>query len=287
MKTIVTHPGVFHADEVMAVAILSLHTQVNVIRRTRNPEEQGDYFLDVGGVYDPAQGRFDHHQRDFCLTRWPSNVAYATAGLVWREFRISPRVKELVDKWLIQPVDAHDVGYKLPPAPGVISISSAISAMNPCWNSASNGDAEFKNAVDFAKLILMQTIKRAEAEERAEEIVGDAVEVFPGILTLHQFAPWQGKIPEHINLVVFPDKTNGWRVQAVQDKGRNMRTPLPKEWRGLSPVELQEMRGIKDAIFCHPSGFIAGAGSRDSCVEMAKLAIEAAAYAKAEDARNA
>ena len=172
------------------------------------------------------------------------------------------------------------------PAPGMTSVSSAISAMNPCWNSASNGDAEFRDAVDFAKLILMQTIKRAEAEERAEEIVGDAVEVFPGILVLPEFAPWQGKIPEHINLVVFPDKTNGWRVQAVQDKGRNMRTPLPKEWRGLSPVELQEMHGIKDAIFCHPSGFIAGAGSKNSCVEMAKLAIEAAAYAKAEGARN-
>jgi len=63
--TIATHNGNFHADDVFSVAALKcIYPSIKLIR-TRDLEliGQADIVLDVGGVYDPDAGRFDHHQR--------------------------------------------------------------------------------------------------------------------------------------------------------------------------------------------------------------------------------
>ena len=64
-KKVITHSGNFHTDEVFACAVLSLlYDGAIEIVRTRDPEVwvTGDYVVDVGNEYDPARGRFDHHQ---------------------------------------------------------------------------------------------------------------------------------------------------------------------------------------------------------------------------------
>ena len=56
-KTIVTHSGAFHADDVFAVATLDLTYDGKVkFMRSREPEDlaKADIVLDVGAVYDPA-----------------------------------------------------------------------------------------------------------------------------------------------------------------------------------------------------------------------------------------
>lgn len=67
-KTVVTHNGLFHADEAFGTAFLCLllGSEVRVVR-SRNPAqiEQADVALDVGGIYDNGKFRYDHHQRDF------------------------------------------------------------------------------------------------------------------------------------------------------------------------------------------------------------------------------
>ena len=80
-----THDGIFHADEVVACAILTLFHSSEVIEIVRSKEisylvEKGvDIFVDVGG------GDFDHHQPGGNGKR-KNEVSYASAGLVWREF---------------------------------------------------------------------------------------------------------------------------------------------------------------------------------------------------------
>ncbi|MDO8564969.1 MAG: MYG1 family protein, partial [bacterium] len=64
-KTIVTHEGKFHADDVFAVATLLLALQDEAeVRRTRDEEDvaSADIAVDVGGIYDAEKNRFDHHQ---------------------------------------------------------------------------------------------------------------------------------------------------------------------------------------------------------------------------------
>ena len=61
-----THDGTFHADEVSACALLILYHQIEPekIYRTRDPEllKKCEFVCDVGGIYDPSQKLFDHHQ---------------------------------------------------------------------------------------------------------------------------------------------------------------------------------------------------------------------------------
>ena len=61
-----THSGCFHADEVLACTMLTKFTKKfrdAMIVRTRDPKllETFDIVVDVGGVYDPSKGLFDHH----------------------------------------------------------------------------------------------------------------------------------------------------------------------------------------------------------------------------------
>ena len=84
---IATHSGKFHADDAWAVAVLDILYPGSEIIRTRDQSliDAADFAIDVGGTWDPATGRFDHHQKGFDVTR-QSGVPYASAGLVWKEY---------------------------------------------------------------------------------------------------------------------------------------------------------------------------------------------------------
>lgn len=88
-----THSGHFHADEALAVFMLRQLPQYAPDRaslvRTRDPAllEQCHIVVDVGGEYDAARHRYDHHQRTFTTT-FPGRTAtrLSSAGLVWLHF---------------------------------------------------------------------------------------------------------------------------------------------------------------------------------------------------------
>ena len=84
---VATHSGSFHADEVFALAALTLLDPAVEIVRTRDADAlaAADLRVDVGFRDDPATGDFDHHQKGGAGER-PNGVRYASFGLVWREF---------------------------------------------------------------------------------------------------------------------------------------------------------------------------------------------------------
>ena len=53
------------------------------------------------------------------------------------------------------------------------------------------------------------------------------------------------------------------------------RKPLPEAWAGKRGSDLAEITGISDSIFCHQFRFIAGTGSRETAIEMARMAVDA------------
>ncbi len=59
-----THPAIFHADEIYALALLRVLGVDMKIRRTRIQAilDTCDVVIDVGGIHDPESLRFDHHQ---------------------------------------------------------------------------------------------------------------------------------------------------------------------------------------------------------------------------------
>ena len=68
-RSIGTHNGRFHADELTACALLIMYdlADKDKIARTREPEvlDRCEYVLDVGGAYKPEEKLFDHHQASY------------------------------------------------------------------------------------------------------------------------------------------------------------------------------------------------------------------------------
>src|ERR1700733_2167520 len=64
-----THDGSFHADEVTACALLMAFGLVDRDKIVRSRDlhvlDECEYVCDVGGIYDPAVKRFDHHQSEY------------------------------------------------------------------------------------------------------------------------------------------------------------------------------------------------------------------------------
>ncbi len=149
---IATHSGKFHADDAWAVAVLNVLYPGADIIRTRDQAiiDTADFAVDVGGVWDPAAGRFDHHQKGFDVAR-QSGVPYASAGLVWREHGArcvsalalahtghqlaDGQAREIaygIDADVVQYLDLSDVGAAKS-APGGYGLSAVISGYNTNW----------------------------------------------------------------------------------------------------------------------------------------------------------
>lgn len=63
---IITHDGIFHADEIFAIALLHEVLGNCPVERTRNISavdytDVDVWIVDVGGIYDPQRNLFDHH----------------------------------------------------------------------------------------------------------------------------------------------------------------------------------------------------------------------------------
>ncbi|XP_067033438.1 MYG1 exonuclease-like [Acropora muricata] len=165
-----THNGTFHCDEVLACFMLKQlpeYKHADIVR-TRNPEELSkcDIVVDVGGIYDSDNHRYDHHQRSFtgCMKTLCPNKPWTTklssAGLIYLHFGhrviaqtlntkvdedITGKVYDKVYEDFIQEVDAIDNGInqsdEKPRYRITTSLSSRVSHLNPRWNDP-NPDIE-------------------------------------------------------------------------------------------------------------------------------------------------
>ncbi|MDQ6970647.1 MAG: MYG1 family protein [Mariprofundus sp.] len=287
-KTIATHNGNFHADDVFSIAAFKLILPSFQLIRTRDLEliAKADIVLDVGGEYDPDRDRFDHHQRGGAGER-ENGVPYSSFGLIWQKYGIEicqgkSDVANAVDAGLVSTIDAIDCGHVNGVSEG-ISLSQAIGMFNPTWQEESDFDACFDEAVDFASRLLTRFIAAAAGGIGAKAIVAKAIDdaADPRVIVLEKYTPWKRTVhalSEEALYVIYPAPTGQWRIQTVPVEPGSFenRKPLPKAWAGLSGAELQEMSGIDDAMFCHNGLFIAGAESFASTMKMAAIAVEAA-----------
>ena len=284
-KTIATHNGNFHADDVFSVAaIKSLFPDFSLIR-TRDLELIGkaDIVIDVGGEYDPDAGRFDHHQRGGAGER-ENGIPYSSFGLIWKKYGVeicqgSQDVASSVDAGLVSTIDAIDCGHVKGVSTG-ISLSHTISMFNPTWQEDSHFDSCFDEAVDFASRVLTRFIATANGGISAKSIVAKAIEDAedPRVIVLEQYTPWKRTVhalSEEALYMVYPAQSGAWRIQTVPVEPGSFedRKSLPKPWAGLSDESLQEVTGIDDAMFCHNGLFIAGAKSFESIMKMAAMAL--------------
>jgi uncharacterized UPF0160 family protein len=308
---IVTHGGKFHADDAWAVAvILVLHPDADLVR-TRDPAiiERGDVVIDVGGVWDPAAGRFDHHQKGFSGAR-QSGVPYASAGLVWREHGArcvaalalrhtgqqlaedtAQQIAWAIDADIVQYLDLSDVGAAKN-APGGYGLSAVVSGYNPNWLDEERlgyGEAadafrleQFRRATAFLTDVMANAVKYRIGAMLALEQVRRAETLEDGrLLYLKNGAlPWTSVVRKEMPKVLFVISHNiseqRYMLHTVPATADTFeaRANLPASWAGLRDAELAAVTGVLDAGFCHNGRFIAAAKSYEGIYAMALQALK-------------
>jgi uncharacterized UPF0160 family protein len=180
-QIICTHSGTFQADEAMGCWLLRQlpeYYQSNIVRTrddsiisstsdTTTNHPKVDIVLDVGGVYNHAQKRYDHHQRDYSeyfdydegkATSSSSSrcTKLSASGLIYRHYgkevimqhypNLSNEYLDIVYRklydTLLEALDAIDTGVEIiPPDCGITllykdntGLSSRVSRLNPRWN---------------------------------------------------------------------------------------------------------------------------------------------------------
>lgn len=291
-KKIIAHSGGFHADEVFACAVLSLVEGGNVeIVRSRDPLvwETGDYVVDVGGVYDHARRRYDHHQEGGAGAR-ENGVPYSSLGLVWKHYgeQVAGSVfaARMIDKQLVQPVDLGDNGIETFSVSGNVApylLQDVINVFRAAWDENRTEDEGFFEAFELAKKVLEREIILAKSEESGRKKVEEAYASADDkrIIVLDGHYPWFEVIASHTEpvYVIKPDRGNRgqWKVECVRDDMHTFRNrkALPASWAGKRDHELADASGVSDAVFCHNKLFVAIAGSKEGAIALAKKALAA------------
>lgn len=183
-RTIGTHDGTFHCDEVLACYMLKTHvsefTNARIVR-SRDPAvlETADIVVDVGAVYNPAIRRFDHHQRGFTSTFADtgkrSRTKLSSAGLIYKHYGLEV-IKDVakgaghdlssrdvhsvylkIYDAFMEAIDAIDNGITmyesaLPPRyESSTDLSARVGKLNAEWYEANpDQDANFLKAIAMA-----------------------------------------------------------------------------------------------------------------------------------------
>ena len=212
-KVIGTHSGSFQADEAMGVWMLRqvpAYRNSKVVRsRDLKVLDTLDIVIDVGGVYDHAKLRYDHHQRGYD-ERFDEGkegtdgrcTKLSASGLVYRHYgkdiirayypSLSQEHLEIVYlkiyNSLLECLDAIDTGVEMVPDGVEVAykdttgLSSRVGRLNPRWNEVdANGDApsydeRFEEASSICGEDFMSVMTRiVESDIPARDLVEQAI----------------------------------------------------------------------------------------------------------------
>ena len=296
---VATHPGIFHPDELIAIAILVLAFGNKLyILRTRNKEllEQADIVVDVGG------GKLDHHMKGFRTCRL-NGVLYASAGLVWKEYGMLAisnvlmkykffvpwkDVEEIftnIDRRIMEPIDKEDNGLTTKE-----HMFSFVYAFYPTQKEKEAYNLRFKMAemvsMKVFERILVTEVAKYDAYLELDRLIKES-SLPSGILEIpRQSYPWKHPLikwnsrrrkNKKILFVIFRYPDGGWAAQCVPPSKKRMNDQIvsfPESWRGRTGKDLEDVSGVKDAILCHNGLFFARAKTKKAIIEMVTKAIE-------------
>lgn len=287
-----THNGSFHCDEILACFMLRQlpkYADAEVIR-TRDPAvlDTCDVVVDVGGVYNPAKNRFDHHQRTFNESmstvnppkKWTTKLS--SAGLVYCHFgrEIVSKILELpvgdpitdvvydkVYENFVEEIDAIDNGinqYDGEPRYQIsTNISIRVSHFNPQWNEPNADEmAGFLKAMkmvgaEFLDKVLYYKKSWLPARELVEEAVKGRTEVDPsGEIVVFKTGgcPWKDHL---FNLEAELDINPPIKYVLYTDQANKWRIQcVPESLVSFSNrLSLPEdWRGLRDDVLTEKSG---------------------------------
>lgn len=287
---LVTHSSTIHADEVFSTIVLTNVIDKNEfkIARVNEIEKETDAI-----VYDIGYGKYDHHQIGGNGER-EDGIKFCSFGLIWQDFgrqlldklNVSDvdKIFLMVDRKLVEMIDAGDNGQILAYKTEFDSIPNIVALFNSSWDEESNQNERFAEIYNYMCAVFNRIIKKIDSKIKSRDIVYEKIESSKdNILILDNFMPWKDILIESDNekaknilFVIYPSNRGGYNVYSVPT-GRvefESRLLFPKSWAGLKDVELQKITGIKGVRFCHNARFICGTLNLEDAISLAKLAIK-------------
>lgn len=261
-----THDGSFHADEVTACALLILFNKIDLekVIRTRDPKklQNCEYVCDVGGIYDPSQKRFDHHQSNY-------QGSYSSAGMILKylsdEKIIDQKLYQYINRSLVMGVDAIDNG-KATPMLGHSSFSSVIANFVPVRHDADSQvfEGAFLQALNFCLGHLKRMVERFDYIQECRCVIKAEMDKNKQIMFFDRSMPWIESFFElggahHPAIFIVMPAGKQWKLRGIPpsyEKRMQVRVPLPLKWAGLIDKELKVETQIPGAVFCHKGRFI-------------------------------
>jgi uncharacterized UPF0160 family protein len=298
----VTHSGKFHCDEVFGYAALRLALGgEHELIRSRKPDviAAADIVWDVGGVYDAAARRFDHHQKGAPLRE--DGTPYSAAGLLWTHYGLAavqaalapdeqdlaPAIAGEIEQRMVRRIDEVDTGVSAagPVTVASMELAALIGDFNPPWDSPeadgpTAGDAAFRHAAAMAEGVLRRRIEvaRAKFAAQAQVLAAYAAGEDKRILVLPRGMPWKNVVFAHdlpILFAISPASNGNWMIDTVPPEPNSFaqRLPLPEAWAGLEGAALAEATGVEDAVFVHLRRFVGAARTRAGALAMVRGAL--------------
>lgn len=235
-----THNGHFHADEALAVYMLRLLPtyQSSTLIRTRDPAllETCHTVVDVGGEYDDAKKRYDHHQRTFNTTFPNRPTKLSSAGLVYMHFGkaiiaqhlgVAEEAEEVTIIWnkiyesFVEALDAHDNGISAydPKAlaaaglekrfsDGGFSLGAMVSRLNPNWNDPTPSDPKEAQAAEDEKFLVAS---QRMGEEFSRDLEYYAKSWLPARSIVHQAYAKRLQYDPQGRILVFEGQSVPWK----------------------------------------------------------------------------
>lgn len=298
------HDGMFHADEVIALAIIMHCFGEDNIKycRSRSSSDfrDADILVDVGGMYNGLTF-FDHHQIDFRMVHEGTDIRYASAGLVWDRFCYGIALKYLGDvdmrelnkfytyvvNNLILGIDAVDNGqYKDNNSIHQHTLSNIVKTFN-VDNYTANWEEQniaFEHVVEFVYLYLDRFFENTANGIRDEDIVLDAYSVAKkGVVILPKFIPsWKSILlrvdaNRKVKVCLVEAKPGQWSITSALKEANSMEPlcPSPLFLRGVDKSDGAMLQtGV--FTFVHKSGYTGGfkAATTKEAIEVAEKWIE-------------
>lgn len=316
----ITHGGsAFHSDDVFATAlckyfaekeghIFETTRQNNVTKEEINNPDIIIY--DIGKLYSPELGVFDHHQSD-TPTR-EDGQRYSACGLVLREFGniyFSERELKNMEK-ITTLIDYHDNG-KLILGESNPEEFYEFSAFSPTWNESPELQHEyFEKAVETALKVIKLEVDLAngisnpdleyeinkellardkiqkDALAAAEKVAVNSLDTLNnGIITLPKFVPVRDFYadPEFLTennvkdiyFIVYPGDRDPYSMQLVPQEPKIFELKIPDGFNIVLDKDEDGKNILPEGIiFVHSTGFFAACETYEAAIDLANRTLE-------------
>lgn len=271
--TVATHGNVFHADEIVSIALLRIYYKgfnMKVIRSSCiNDIKNSDFAINVGRTnkITDSQVRFDCTKEDNVYILG-TGIKHCAATKVAQYLNVPESLFEKCLFGLAIDENNQNISTKYPNP--FIFIKELNEGFDGFYDKKKQ-EVQFRMAIDMAVVILESLLKRCKLEMSCKQLFDIAVSKMRyGAIMLHYkfrlLENWKDFVYDYNECRRFEDKIKfvimgdwgGYKVTPVH-VSKDSEDPLveiPKEWAGLKSKELADAVGVNcGAISCGRKSF--------------------------------